>query len=290
MHRTTLRTALIFLLAAGLTPGCSDYGTQPPAVAYVEVTAPATTAAVYGELQLSATVRDQSGQPLPDRPVSWSSSAPALATVTGTGRVSALGAGTVSITATSEGRTGALVLTILPPPVAALTLTPAAAAVMQGGTTSLTAELRDERGNVVADRTVDWTSGTTAIATVAGSGVTALVQGIGAGTVINTAVSEGRSATASITVSDTVATVTVMPAAAALLVGQSIELIATARNASGAALTGRTVTWQSSAPAVISVSNGGVATALMLGTAIISASVDGKSGSAVVTTNAPPPG
>jgi trimeric autotransporter adhesin len=81
-----------------------------------------------------------------------------------------------------------------------------------------------------------------------------------------------------------------MPAAAALLVGQSIELIATARNASGAALMGRTVTWQSSAPAVISVSTGGVATALTLGTAIISASVDGKSGSAVVTTNAPPPG
>jgi hypothetical protein len=30
MHKTTLRTALVVLLAAGLPSGCSDYGTQLP--------------------------------------------------------------------------------------------------------------------------------------------------------------------------------------------------------------------------------------------------------------------
>lgn len=53
--------------------------------------------------QLSATPLDASGQALPGAPVTWSSSAPAVASVTGSGLVTALSEGRAAITATSGG-------------------------------------------------------------------------------------------------------------------------------------------------------------------------------------------
>jgi uncharacterized protein YjdB len=50
-------------------------------------------------LQLDAAVLDATGLPIPGRAITWSSSAAAVATVTGTGRVQAVGPGTTTIVA-----------------------------------------------------------------------------------------------------------------------------------------------------------------------------------------------
>src|SRR5207302_2776301 len=77
---------------------------NPPPVASVEVN-PATARVQVGQTaQLTATPQDASGNPLSGRVVTWASSNTAIATVNASGLVSAVAAGTATITATSEGK------------------------------------------------------------------------------------------------------------------------------------------------------------------------------------------
>ncbi|MBK8058148.1 MAG: carboxypeptidase regulatory-like domain-containing protein [Gemmatimonadetes bacterium] len=78
----------------------------------------------------------------------------------------------------------------------------------------------------------------------------------------------------------TTSSVTVAPTSLSLAVGASATLTATARDAIGSAMSGRTVTWRSSSPSVASVSSSGVVLGLAAGQASITATVDGISGSA----------
>src|SRR3990167_4867188 len=76
-----------------------------------------------------------------------------------------------------------------------------------------------------------------------------------------------------------VATVGVTPAGATLAVGEATQLTATTRDASGNALTGRSVAWTSGASGVASVSSSGLVTAVGPGQAMITATSEGKSAS-----------
>lgn len=87
----------------------------PVPVASVRVFVPASTVRVGRSLQLAAEARDEVGNILPDRPITWSSSNPALATVSGSGLVAGIGAGSVSITAASEGKSAIVPITVLSP-------------------------------------------------------------------------------------------------------------------------------------------------------------------------------
>jgi uncharacterized protein YjdB len=84
-----------------------------------------------------------------------------------------------------------------------------------------------------------------------------------------------------------VASVTVTPAAATLLVGDSVALGAVVRDAAGTALTGRAVTWSSSNGSVASVGTGGLVRAIAAGSATISAASEGRAGTATITVTAP---
>src|SRR6185437_9118865 len=76
----------------------------------------------------------------------------------------------------------------------------------------------------------------------------------------------------------------VAPTMANVMVGQQIQLIATVKDASGAVLTGRPVTWASSNTAVATVDMTGLVRGLALGQATITATSDGKNATATVTT------
>src|SRR5258708_25012598 len=67
--------------------------------------------------QLTATLKDSSGTTLTGRAITWASSAPAVATVNGSGLVTAVAAGTATITATSETKNGSAVITVTGTPV-----------------------------------------------------------------------------------------------------------------------------------------------------------------------------
>lgn len=83
-----------------------------------------------------------------------------------------------------------------------------------------------------------------------------------------------------------VATVSVTPATAPMLVGDSIQLTAVARDASGTVLSGVTFSWSTSAASIAAVSSSGKVHAVAPGSAVITAAADGKSGSAAITVTA----
>src|SRR5207247_11075423 len=80
-----------------------------------------------------------------------------------------------------------------------------------------------------------------------------------------------------------VASVSVTPATATIGVGQTAQYAAITRDAFGNPLGGRTVTWSSSNPAVATVNGTGQATGVAVGAATITATSEGKSGTAAIT-------
>lgn len=91
-----------------------------------------------------------------------------------------------------------------------------------------------------------------------------------------------------------VATVVVSPASASVGLGATQQFSAVLKDANGNILTGRTVTWASDNAVVALVSGSGLVTGLALGSATITATSEGKSGSTMVTvansSGAPEPG
>src|SRR5205085_2857394 len=146
---------------------------------------------------------------------------------------------------------------------------------------------RDAAGNALTGRAVSWVSSNSSAATVSGSG---LVTGVGGGTATITATSEGHAGTATIVVTAVpVTSVSVSPASASVPQGQTVQLTATPRDASGNALSGRAVTWTSSNTSVATVTNTGRVSGVTAGSATITATSEGQSGTALVTVVVPGP-
>src|SRR5207244_1011846 len=117
--------------------------------------------------------------------------------------------------------------------------------------------------------------------------------GVAIGSATITATSEGQGGTSAITVTNVpVASVTISPAAAGVTVGATTQLAAAPKDADGTALSGRAVTWATSKGTVGTASARGSASGLVTGvaagSATITATSEGQSGTATVTvTNVP---
>lgn len=257
----------------------------PPAVASVTVT-PTTLNLVVGQNgALTATPLSASGSPIAGKTPVWTSSNGAVATVAGDGVVSGVGAGAATVTATIDGKSGSAGVTVVLPPAASVTVSPPDALLDLGASITLTATVRDGNNNPIAGKAVTWTSSAPSVATVNQQGtVTALTEG----TAQVTASADGVAGAATITVRIAVASVAVAPSSGALLVGATLQLAATPQSATGAALPGRAVAWSTSNPTVATVSSSGLVTARAAGAATISASSEGKTGTAAITVTAVP--
>src|SRR5207247_2136604 len=88
-------TAIISVMPAPRAP--------PAPVASVAVSTASASLTVGQSVQLNATLKDASGNVLNGRTVSWASGTTGVATVSGSGLVTGVAAGTATITATSEG-------------------------------------------------------------------------------------------------------------------------------------------------------------------------------------------
>src|SRR5437667_5085530 len=80
-----------------------------------------------------------------------------------------------------------------------------------------------------------------------------------------------------------VAAVSVAPAAASVQVSGTVQLTATPKDANGTPLSGRTVTWASSNTSVASITGSGLVTGAAAGSATITATSEGQSGTASIT-------
>ena len=253
-------------------------------VASVSVSPASRTLFTGATVQLTATTSDAGGAALPGRAVAWSSSNAAVATVSARGLVTARTPGVATITATSEGKVATASITAQLAPVSSVTISPAAVSLTIGQTSALSVMLRDASGTALTGRALVFTPRNTAIATVSASGV---VTGVAAGTTRVVATSEGVSDSVTTTVTAPapvpVATVTVSPPSSTVTIGQTTTLTAVTKDAGGGILGGRAVTWASATPGVATVSPSGVVTAVATGAATITASSEGKSGTATIT-------
>ncbi len=250
-------------------------------VASVTVSPTAAGVTVGATTQLTATPKDANGTALSGRVVTWATSNAAAATVSASGLVTGVAAGSATITATSEGQSGTSAITVTNVPVASVTVSPATASITVGAATQLTATPKDANGTALTGRAVTWATSNAAVATVSTTG---RVTGVTAGSATITATSEGQSGTSAIAVTNApVASVTVTPATANLLVGATLQLTATLKDALGNPLSGRVVTWASNAPGVAAVSGAGLVTGLGIGGGTITATSEGQSGSSAVT-------
>lgn len=130
-----------------------------------------------GGLQLTATVTDQSGIVRTNRTVAWTSSNPAVATVSSSGFVSGVTDGTVQISATSEGVAGQATVTVFGSPVVAtVTVTPTNTGLHAiGQTRQFTAVARAGSGTVIGDAVITWATSASAVATVSPTGLATVV-------------------------------------------------------------------------------------------------------------------
>lgn len=275
--------ASALILAIALITACGGNGGDPPkpvcAVSAVTIAPSAVSVAPGGTSQLSASLSSSNCSPLPTP--TWTSSAPTIATVSPSGLVTGVTAGSATITATALTATGTATVTVTPPPIASIEITPANATLIPGQNATLVAVAKDASGGTLSGRTIAWTSSAPSVATVTQGGV---VTAVAQGNASISASAEGKSATASITVSPPpVATVTVTLNSSSLTPGQFTQAIATVNDAQGGKLEGRTIAWSSSNPAVATVDGFGVVSALAPGNTTIGAISEGKSGSAALT-------
>jgi len=136
--RRSLQAWLSALGLVGITSCGGDGGSNaaPEPVASVTIT-PNTLSLTVGQTQqLAVVLRNAAGAELTGRAVAWNTSDAAVATVSTSGLVSALSAGSATIEATSEGQTGSAAVSVAPIPAQTFV------AVAAGGahTCALTAE------------------------------------------------------------------------------------------------------------------------------------------------------
>ncbi len=176
--------------------------------------------------------------------------------------------------------------TAAPKVVATVDVAPLTLNLAPGQSTPLTATARDASGAVITGRATTWTSSSPSVVTVSAGGV---VTAVSDGTASVGASVDGRSGSTSIVVRTPVASVLVTPNAAALELGKApAQLTATARDAAGNALPGRPLQWSSTAPAIATVSQTGLVTAVAPGTATINVLSEGATGTAAITVTQDP--
>ena len=274
------------VVVLGTAAGCGDSATEPPPPApdpsrstTVTVT-PATSqlTALGATVQLNAEVRDQNGLAMAGTTLTWVSNATAIATVDGTGLVTAVGNGTATITA-SAGEASGTAIAVVMQSASSVSVSPAAGTIAVGDTLRLAAEAFDANGQRVEDAEFTWASGDTAVVTVDRSG---LATGVGAGTAEITAAALRVAARAELTVvAPAPTTIAVSPDTTVFTaLGETAQLDAEVRDQNGRTMVEAAVTWSSDAAAVASVNSAGLVTAVGNGTATITASVGEASGAA----------
>ena len=243
--------------------------------------AAATLTALREPLQLKATVSDRENQPIPDAPVSWSSSNPAVASVDASGLVTALGNGKATIEATSGGASNTVKITVAQAS-AEINIIPIKATLTAlGEPLQLKATVNDKENQPIPDAPVSWSSSNTSVVNVSPQG---LVTARGNGKVTITAKSGAKSSTAEITVVQLATTIEITPAGPLrIIAGRSQQLDATVRDPNNNPIADADVRWESQGASIATVDSTGLVTAKGDGQTNIIASSSGLSQLVTIT-------
>ena len=229
---------------------------------------------------------DGSSRDLTDS-VSWSSSDPATVTINSSGLAKAVALGTANIVAASGSTTGSTSVSVGPPVLVSLSVTPVNPSIAAGQTQQFkTVGTFSDQSTQDLTNSVTWTSSSAGVATISGSGLaTALAQGqssIGAA-------SGSVNASTTLTVNPPLlVSIAVSPAGKSLPKGTSQQFTALGQFSDGSSrdLTA-SVAWSSSDPATVTISSSGLAKAMALGGANIVAMSGSVTGSTSVSVGPP---
>ena len=204
--------ALALLKACGESDGPTTLLSVPPSIGprvSIRVSPPTTTLTARGEtVQLSAVGHAQDGREIALTWIRWNSLDSDVARVDESGLVTAWRVdGTTPISAYGHWRIGSLLMSeqgyawvTVRRDVAAMEVTPSAEIVFAGHTLRLSAKPRDGNGYAVTEAAFAWESSDTAVATVASTGSSGLVQGVAPGVATISVTADQVEATAEITV------------------------------------------------------------------------------------------
>lgn len=283
--RVRLRRMVLIATAVACGGGADAAGPGP--VARLTVSIAADSMHIGESLRATVAAQDERGTNVDAGDVTWSSSAPDVATVTPQGIVRAVGLGLTSISASAAGRSSAVTVRVVPIRVSLVSLTPLKVVLAPGETRQLMAVPLDAAGRELSGRPVAWLSSDTTLVQVSETG---LVTGVAPGITSVHAISEDSYASADVRVSGppgAIAAVTMIPSEASLTIGDSLQLSTILEDAIGNVATDRPIIWQSSAPAVATVSPTGRVSALAGGSVVITATSEEKSGSTAITVHDP---
>lgn len=260
---------------------------RKPKPASIQVLPGVLNLTVGGTQQLSVTVRDSNGASIPNVSVTLISTNNSVATVSSSGLVRAISAGSFAIVASvrniSTSVTGT-VSAMAPTPVATVTVTPSISQGAAGTQQQYSATARDANGNVLVGRPVTWASSSPGFATINSSGLATLVS---PGVVAISATVGGVTGGATLTVTPAAAvvdSVEVTPGTFSGEVGQTVQLVASPKDSLGNVLSGKTITWSTNASGVAIVNALGLVTMVGVGSVTITATcetIDGTSAGTV---------
>ena len=222
-------------------------------------------------LQLEANINPSSAT---NQSITWTSSKPAVASVSSSGLVSALSEGETTVTASADGKKAECVISVSKAfiEVSEVMLDKAELILYEGDEDTLTAIVLPDDAT---DKTITWRSSDESIATVESGKVKALRKG--EATII--AQAGEKTAGIKITVLAPVSGITLDKDNLELYIGESEALTATITPDD--AVQKEPVLWKSSDETIATVSDG-VITAVGKGEAVITAKVDGRSASCSV--------
>ena len=272
MHQWGQRAARtgVLALVTWAVGGCLDLKVIPDACS-VTVAPAAVTLPINGSSTLAGTAFDCNGNSILNKRISFSSSNPAVATVSPVGVVIGVAVGGATISASANGKSASTEVTVIPEAAATVTVTPSTLLLRKTNTRQLTAVARNAQNNEVKGRTFRWTTSNPAVATVDQTG---LVTAVGAGTANIVAETNQVVGGSVITVTEIpLGSCTLAPTSSRLTVTQSVQPALTLRDTAGTVVpsVGRSIQWQSTNEAVAVVSTSGLVTTRKAGSAVISA-------------------
>ena len=271
---TSLKAGTVGITATmGSVTGNANVTVTSAVLTTINVGTPSPSLASGGTEQLTATgvYSDASIQSLTTQ-VIWGISDQTVAAVAGTGVLTALKAGSVTVTATLGSVSGMGSVVVTAPSLSSITITPAVFSIASGQNKQLSAlgVYSDGTSQDVTSQ-VTWNSLSTAYATVNSSG---LVSGVSAGSSTITASigSTKGSATATVTAAQ-LSSIVITPATASIATGQTQPFTASGIFSDGSTTDiTNSVAWNSSATNFATIDATGLATGVSAGSAMITAS------------------
>jgi uncharacterized protein YjdB len=246
---------------------------------------PSVAKGLTQQFTATGTFTDNSTQNLTSQ-VTWASATTSVATITAAGLATAAGPGTSTISATLNGISGSTVLTVTAAALESIAVTPANPSVTKGSTQQFTATgTFSDNSTQNLTSSVTWASATTSVATITAAG---LATAAGAGTSTISATLSGITGSTVMTVTAaTLQSIAVTPANPSVAAGLTQQFTATGTFSDNSTqnLTSQ-VTWASATTSVATITTAGLATAAGAGTSTISATLNGISGSTVMTVTA----